>query len=154
MYNTIVQRQRYTGKAIIDIIDADVPGTYVTLDTGTQSVRITIIFLSKSISKLVLHTRYAALLYCCLSSLFNTSTTYLLPKRTYSSSSDSRLCAGAACTELCTELCEGFGGGSRSAEAVTSLRRVFWWQFSHKTPGGRKTSLDQQDPCTLLRKLL
>ena len=30
-------------------------------------------------------------------------------------------------------------GGSRSAGAVTQLRRVFWCRFSIKTPGGRTT---------------
>ena len=37
-------------------------------------------------------------------------------------------------------------GGSRSTGAVRWLRRMFWWRFRQKTPGGRKTSLDQQDP--------
>ena len=34
-------------------------------------------------------------------------------------------------------------GGSGSAGAATRLRRVFWWRFSKKTPGGRKASLNQ-----------
>ena len=35
------------------------------------------------------------------------------------------------------------GGGSRSAGAVTRLRRALWRRFSIKTSGGRKTRLDQ-----------
>ena len=37
-------------------------------------------------------------------------------------------------------------GSSGSAGSVTRLRRVFWWRFSKKTPGGRKTRLNQYHP--------